>query len=175
MNILAIDPGIENLGYALLEVKDSRLYLKDWNILNTQSFSELPEKLTFLFQKLQDLIKLNKPKIIVIETAFIKKFPLSGSGLLYSQSIVFLLAGLFKIPIKSYSPSEIKKNLTQNGKARKRELFNFIKLLFENQVIVFRNSQSEKDFWNENYSSLISHKLDALALALTYILENKII
>ncbi|MCX8041339.1 MAG: crossover junction endodeoxyribonuclease RuvC [Thermodesulfobacteriaceae bacterium] len=175
MKVLGLDPGIDNFGYALLEVKNSKLLLKNWDTLVTHSFSEISEKLAFLFKSLQELLEINRPEIIVTEKAFNQRLSLSEKGLFQSQALVLLLGGLFKIPVKSYSPSEIKKTLTQKGNAQKRELFDLIKLLFKNHFIVFNNSQLEENFFKENYSFKISHKIDALAIALTYIVENKLI
>lgn len=175
MKVLGLDPGIDNFGYALVEIKNSKLFLKNWDVLVTNSFPDISEKLAFLFKKLQELLEINRPEIIVTEKAFNQRLSFSEKGLFQSQALVLLLGGLFKIPVKSYSPSEIKKTLTQKGNAKKRELFNFIKLLFKNHFIVFNNSQLEKNFFKENYFSKNSHKIDALAIALTYIVENELI
>ncbi len=174
MKILGIDPGVDNLGYAFVEVKNNCLFLKNWDILITTQLSEISEKLAYLFRNLQKLIEMEFPEIIVLEKIIPKRHGLCENGVFHSYGVVLLLAGLFKIPVKTYLPSEIKKALTQKGNVKKIELFNFIKLLFKNRLIIFDNPQLEKEFFKK-YSHKLSHKLDALASALTYILDSKLL
>jgi len=160
MKILGIDPGINNLAYALLEIKNDYYELKDWQTLNTKKCKKITEKLAYLFNNLKDFIKESKPDIIGIEETFTKKYSKAGSRLSQAQAIALLVAGLYNIPIKLLNPLEIKKFLTRYGKAEKEEIFHILNLFFKEGLIKYQFDLNPDP-----------HKIDALAIALILALE----
>ena len=160
MKILGIDPGINNLAFALLEIKNGSYELKDWETLNTKKCKNLIEKLTYLFNRLKETVTKFKPDIIGIEDTFAKTYPRAGSTLAQAQAIALLVAGLHNIPVKTYHPSEIKKFFTQYGKAQKEDIYHILNLFFKEKIVNF-NFELKPD----------SHKIDALAIALILALE----
>ncbi|RKX60721.1 MAG: hypothetical protein DRP29_02120 [Thermodesulfobacteriota bacterium] len=163
MKILGIDPGLNNLAYAILETNGNYCILKDWDTFNTQKIKDLPVKLSYLYLKLEEIIKTWAPDLIVIEEIFTKTYSFASAKLIHAQTIAFLLAGLHQIPIKTYHPNKVKKFFTQNGKAGKEEMSYSLNLLFQNQIIKKQTDKKEDN-----------HKIDALALALIPVLENLI-
>uniref|UniRef100_A0A7V4JQ16 Holliday junction nuclease RuvC n=1 Tax=Thermodesulfobacterium geofontis TaxID=1295609 RepID=A0A7V4JQ16_9BACT len=160
MKILGIDPGINNLAFALLEIKNDFYELKDWQTLNTKKCKNITEKLTYLFNNLKDFVEKSKPDIIGIEESFTKTYSKAGSRLSQAQAIALLVAGLYNIPVKLLNPSEIKKFLTQHGKAKKEEIFHILNLFFKEGIINYQFDLNPD-----------SHKIDALAIALILALE----
>lgn len=162
MKILGIDPGINNLAFALLEIKNGYYELKNWETFNTRCCKNLVEKLTYLFNNLKEIVEKFKPDIIGIEETFAKPYSKAGSRLAQAQAIALLVAGLYNIPVKIYHPSEIKKFFTQYGKAKKKDISHILDLFLKEKII---NSEFEL---NPD-----SHKIDALAIALILALELK--
>ncbi|PMP67331.1 MAG: hypothetical protein C0190_03505 [Thermodesulfobacterium geofontis] len=162
MKILGIDPGLNNLAFALLEVKNSSYKLKDWETLNTKNCKNLIEKLTYLFNHLKEVVEKFRPDIIGIEETFAKTYSKAGSRLAQAQAIALLVAGLYNIPVKIYHPSEIKKFFTQYGKAEKNDISHILNLFLKEKIIT-----SEFELKPD------SHKIDALAIALALALELK--
>ncbi|RKX61938.1 MAG: hypothetical protein DRP34_04965 [Thermodesulfobacteriota bacterium] len=160
MKILGIDPGIHNLAFALLEIKNSSYELKDWQTFNTKNCKTTVEKLTYLFNKLKETVERLKPDIIGIEEIFAKTYPKAGTKLAQAQAIALLIAGLYNIPVKTYHPLEIKKFFTQYGRAKKEEISHILNL-FLKEKIVKPKFELKPD----------SHKMDALAVALILALE----
>jgi len=160
MRILGIDPGINNLAFALLEVKNETYQLKDWQTLNTKNQKNIPEKLAYIFNKLKEIVEDFKPDIMGIEETFAKTYPRAGSRLAQAQAIALLVAGLYNIPVKTYHPTEIKKILTKYGRAEKKDISHILNLFLKENII-------NSDFGLKSDS----HKMDALAIALTLALE----
>lgn len=160
MKILGIDPGINNLAFALIEIKNGIYELIDWNSFSTKRYKNLVEKLTYLFNRLKETVLEFKPDIIGIEEVIAKTYPQAGSRLAQAQAIALLIAGLHNIPVKIYHPLEIKKFFTQYGKADKENIFHILNLLLKEKFVI-SNFELKPD----------THKIDALAIALIIALE----
>ncbi len=160
MKILGIDPGLNNLAYAFLEVEKSFYKLKDWQTFNTKNLKNISDKLVYLYNGLKNIIENYQPDYIALEEVFAKTYPTASAKLAQAQAIVLLIAGLYKIPVKIYHPSEIKKIFTQNGKAKKDAISRVFNLFFKNGILEVETLQKEDN-----------HKIDALALALLLALE----
>ncbi len=155
MKILGIDPGLHNLAFAFLKVKNGIPELKIWDTFTTDKLKTDVEKLTYLFNSLKDTIKKLKPDIIGVEDIFVKPYSKAGTKLAQAQAIALIIAGLYQIPIKVYHPLEIKKFFTQYGKSKKEELSHLLNLLIKEKII-----KVKKDLKPD------PHKMDALAIAL---------
>ncbi len=160
MKILGIDPGLNNLAYAFLEVEKSSYKLKDWQTFNTKNLKNISDKLVYLYNGLKNIIEKYQPDYIALEEIFVRTYPTTSAKLAQAQAIILLIAGLYKIPVKMYHPSEIKKIFTQNGKAKKDAISRVFNLFFRNGILEVETLQKEDD-----------HKIDALALALLLALE----
>ncbi len=155
MKILGIDPGLHNLAFAFLEIKNEIPELKTWETFTTNKLKTDIEKLTYLFNSLKKIVKKIKPDIIGVEDVFVKPYSKAGTKLAQVQTIVLIIAGLYQIPIKVYHPLEIKKFFTQYGKSKKEDLSHILNLLIKEKIVKVK----------ENFNP-DPHKMDALAIAL---------
>lgn len=162
MKILGIDPGLNNLAFALLEIKNGSYELKGWDTLTTKNYKNLTEKLAYLFNHLREVVEKFRPDIIGIEETFAKTYSKAGSRLAQAQAIALLVAGLYNIPVKIYHPSEIKKFFTQYGRAGKKDISHILNLFLKEKIVI-SEFELKPDY----------HKIDALAIALVLALELK--
>ena len=119
--ILGVDPWIRKLGYALikpdLEIVDAGILLLDEKFPNREaSFKRMLEIYKFFYK----LIKLNKIKSISIEKLFFTKFNQSNAEFVYGVRGILIMLGIQNnINIFEYTPMQLKKYVTANGKAEK--------------------------------------------------------
>jgi crossover junction endodeoxyribonuclease RuvC len=163
MKILGIDPGINNLAFALLEVENGSYKLRDWKTISTKKQRTLSEKLVYIFDSLKETVENFRPDIIGVEETFAKVYPRAGSRIAQAQAIALLVAGLYNIPVKTCHPTEIKKFFTQYGRAGKKDISHVLNL-FLKENLISSELNSEPD----------SHKMDALAITLILALELQI-
>lgn len=156
MKILGVDPGLLNLGYALIDAEDKKLNLIKAETIKAPLKKSLSQRLFFLYKAFKDLLKIERPDFLVIEEPIPKVNPYSSAKIFQAQAIVLIIAEEESIPIRSYNPSFWKKYLCGNGGATKDEVKKFLKAFIGKEI-----DAKIKD----------EHTSDALAMALVLALE----
>lgn len=130
--ILWIDPGVRKLGYALIEknlsVVDSGILLLEkkspTRIDQFQRMKEIEEYFT-------KLIKKYKIQTMCMEKLFFTKFNQNNAEFVFGiRAILITLCLKNNIKIKEFTPIELKKFITGNGKAEKKLVQNCIMKLY---------------------------------------------
>lgn len=119
--ILGIDPGVRKLWYALIQAD---LSIVDAGILlqnqKSPTRDDQFERMVQIYDFFENLLKNNTIQIVSIEKLFFTKFNQNNAEFVYG--IRWALIMLFtknSIPIKEFTPIEVKKYITGTGKAEK--------------------------------------------------------
>jgi crossover junction endodeoxyribonuclease RuvC len=146
MTILGIDPGFARMGCAVLE--------NDKIIYSTCLISDknLPQekRLLSLGKKVEEIIKKYNPDVLAIEKIFFGKNQKTALQISEVRGMIFYLAASKKIPIKEFTPLQVKISLTGYGRAEKQQVQKMV------QVILKTKEMSKQD-----------DEIDAIAIALT--------
>lgn len=131
--ILGIDPGIKKLWYALIQ---SNLEIIDAGILELEAkkFDRVVQyqRMLEIHDFFENLILKNKIKKIVMEKYFITSFNLKNAEFIYGmRGVILTLALKHNIEILEYTPIELKKRITWNGKASKELMQKFVTKYFQ--------------------------------------------
>lgn len=129
MRVLAIDPGYDRLGVAILEKKDNKELLLYSDCLQSNPKDALPERLLALGNALQGLIELYKPTALGIETLFFNKNQKTAIGVAQARGIIIFLAKQSGCTVYEYGPQEIKIAVTGYGKSDKKAVIDMVKRL----------------------------------------------
>lgn len=121
MIILGIDPSLNSTGWGLIKKDQSKLIFISSGILVPPS-TNIPEKLYFISQNIAEIIKSNNPKKIAIEETFVNLNPQSSLKLGLVRGAIIVTAMQHDIDVIEVSPNFIKKTVTGNGKAEKRQV-----------------------------------------------------
>lgn len=127
MIALGIDPGIERMGYAVIDdcnIVSSGLISTKKNLLNE-------ERLYDIFNDLKALVEKFKPELIVTETLFFSKNVKTASIISEVRGIIKLTAATFKLKYIELSPLQIKMALTGYGKANKKQIEKSVQLILK--------------------------------------------
>ena len=131
--ILGIDPWIKKLWYALIQpdlkiVEAGILEMDPKKFDRIEQYSRMLEIHNF-FEK---LIKTHKIKKISMEKYFVTSFNLKNAEFVYGMRWVILTLALKNnIEVEEYTPIELKKRITWNGKADKKLVQKFIAKLYK--------------------------------------------
>jgi crossover junction endodeoxyribonuclease RuvC len=125
--ILAIDPGYDRCGAAIIQTGAATTVLHSWCI-STDKKQSLSERYAFIFKALDGAINEYRPDAIAVETLFFSVNKKSAMAVAEARGIVITLAGLHAIPLIELSPQEVKQGITGSGNADKAAVQKMVQL-----------------------------------------------
>ena len=133
MKVLAIDPGYDRLGVAIMEYDD----LGKENIIFstcvlTDKKNELSDRLFSMGVAVERLIKEFKPDTVGIETLFFNKNIKTAIGVAQARGIILYLAKSAGLTVYEFGPQEIKVAVTGYGNSDKTAVYDMINRLVVN-------------------------------------------
>ena len=131
MRILGIDPGTVAMGYGVLESRDDKTTLIDYGVLTTKARSPIGERLSFMYNKLLEIISKSQPDAVAIEQPFVAKNVKSALAIGKAQAIAILAAANKGIPSYEYTPTQIKQRVANYGASSKEQIQEMVRLQLE--------------------------------------------
>ena len=135
--ILGIDPGTNNLGFAIIELDKSLhsgIRIIEIGVVSMGHFDDQQTKLRYIFEQVQDLIVQHKPTEMAIEAPFFGKNVQSMLKLGRAQGVAIASAMTNGLGITEYSPKKIKKAVTGNGNASKEQVAGMLENIFRQKL-----------------------------------------
>lgn len=152
MKLLAIDPGYERIGIAILEkptgAKETLLYS---DCFKTSAKLTFAERLVLIGDEIERVIKKYKPTVLAIEKLYFAKNTTTAMGVAEARGVIIYHAAKYDCTVYEYTPMEIKVAVTGYGKASKDNI------TFMTQKLI----DTPKD------KKMIDDELDAIAVGLT--------
>lgn len=129
MRVLAIDPGFDRLGVAVIERELGKENLLHSACLTSVRGTPLPERLVDLGTGLTGIIKKYEPTNLAIETLFFNKNVKTAIDVAQARGMVLYLARSAGCLIHEYSPQQVKVAVTGYGASDKTAVFSMVKRL----------------------------------------------
>ena len=145
------------MGYGALVLRGNQPVLLAAGALGLGRDGPAPARLGGLRQDLDELFRKLRPAMIVVEKAFAGKNMASAIRMGEGRGVALSCAAVSGAEIREYTPAEIKKALTGNGRAPKQQV--------AAMVAAQLGEQSE---------GLRHDATDALAMALTWVYRRKL-
>ena len=128
MRILGIDPGTITMGYGVIETQGDEVTLVDYGALSTKKSSPIGERLSYLYNKLREIISHYQPDNVVVEQPFLAKNVRSALAIGRAQAVAMLAATNDGIPVYEYTPTEIKQSVADYGASSKEQIQEMVRL-----------------------------------------------
>lgn len=125
--ILAIDPGYDRCGLAIVEY-DTEPKLIFSKCIETNKKDAHQNRLLFIFEAIKSEVERCKPDFIALETLFFSVNKKTVIKVSEARGIAVLLAGIFKIELIEMSPQEVKQAMTGVGNADKKQVKKMVQL-----------------------------------------------
>ncbi|MFZ3043946.1 MAG: crossover junction endodeoxyribonuclease RuvC [Minisyncoccia bacterium] len=125
MRILAIDPGYDRLGVAVIEGDPSRPSLI-WSDCILPEKGRREERLAHVWNAVSEAIKTYAPGMLAIETLFFSINKKTAIGVAEARGAILSAAGVAGLPVVEYSPQQIKLAVTGHGGADKSAVAHMI-------------------------------------------------
>ena len=129
MRVLAIDPGYDRIGVAVIEKKDNVEKLIHSECITTDKKEALLDRLFDLGTHIEKLLAHYKPNALAIETLFFNTNQKTGIGVAQARGIIIFLALKARCTVYEYGPQEIKVAVTGYGKSDKKAVIAMLKRL----------------------------------------------
>ncbi len=117
MVILGIDPGSNRIGYAVLE-KSKGLRLIKAGVIEIKSRSKT-FKYTSLAENIESILKKYRPDLAAVEKIYFSKNQKTVIEVAGAIGIILYVISRKRIPLREYTPPQIKKAITGFGGADK--------------------------------------------------------
>ncbi len=156
MIILGIDPGLERMGYGVVNRQGSRLQVIDFGLIQTPRIA-LPDRIRIIHEATLRIIDERMPDAIATERLLFTVNKTTAMDVAKALGVVLLASSIRGIPLTEYSPPEVKQSVVGNGSADKKQVqFMVAKLLG------LKESPKPDDV------------ADALAIAITHAFRSRI-
>lgn len=128
--VLAVDPGYDRLGVAVVEGDPSKPVLV-WSDTILPPKGSRESRLAVVFSAIQEAIVEYTPTALAIETLFFTKNQTTGIGVAEARGAVLTAAGLASLPVIEVSPQHVKLAVTGYGNADKKAVLLMVPKLIQ--------------------------------------------
>jgi crossover junction endodeoxyribonuclease RuvC len=132
LRIIGIDPGSVLCGFGVIEKNKGKITVIEQGVIKAGKFNKnLYIRLKEIYSRLYQVVQRTQPDTAAFESLFYSKNAQSLMKLSHARASAILAAVNNDIPLKEYSPREIKKAVTGNGNASKEQVSYMVKSLLE--------------------------------------------
>ena len=154
--VLAIDPGFDRVGVAILIKENNKEKLLFSKCVETNRKEPQAKRLEQIGEEIKKIIKKWKPETLAIEKLFFNQNTTSAIRVAEARGVIIYESVCADLEIHEYSPQEIKLAVTGYGKAAKNEVQNMAMRLLGLSI-----------------KSKYDDEADAIALGLTHLASYK--
>ncbi len=156
MIILGIDPGSRITGYGVIDTSGRKPKYVDSGCIRMNTEDPMAKRLLTIFQGVDQLIALYRPKVLSIEEVFLHKNPQSALKLGQARGVAMCAAAMAELTVYEYAATRIKQTIVGNGHAQKEQVQHMV------QSLLKLNRKPQAD------------AADALAAALTHAFHSRL-
>ncbi|MFI5240997.1 MAG: crossover junction endodeoxyribonuclease RuvC, partial [Microgenomates group bacterium] len=132
-----------------------------WGLIETDKNGFKENRLQTIHEETLALLVKHKPDLFVIEKIFFASNAKTAIAVGQAQGVMLLAASKRKVKVAEYAPGTIKKMITGNGRANKKEVQQAIRKIFGAHIKSDKHKKTHFD-----------NAADALAIAMTHILKE---
>ena len=122
MQVIGIDPGLINTGWAVIEEDGPKIKFMGSGICRADNKKDMAARLVSILEQLRSVIQRFELASGAIEKAFVKSDPLAALKLGQARASAMIALGESKIEVSEYAPNYVKKIFTGKGHATKEEV-----------------------------------------------------
>ena len=128
MKIIAIDPGYDRCGVAVVSEENNKPVVLFSVCITSNKTDEQYLRLTSIYKQLESLLKKYKPTHLAIETLFFSVNKKTAIRVAEARGAILALAGLHNLSLVELSPQAIKIAMTGVGNATKEQVQKMVRL-----------------------------------------------
>lgn len=123
LRVMGIDPGLTRCGLSVVQAGRGRtVYPVSVGVVRTPSDAELSERLLRLSRAVGEWMDEYTPDVIAVERIFERGNVSTVMNTAHAVGVLILAAAERGLPVHMYTPSEVKKAISGNGRADKKQM-----------------------------------------------------
>jgi crossover junction endodeoxyribonuclease RuvC len=125
MRVLGIDPGMQLTGYGCVELAGitGRPVLREAGVLRFNARQAMEDRLAQLYEELSELLSELQPEQVAVEKLYAHyRHPRTAIIMGHARGVILLAINQAHLPVAHLPATEVKKSLTGNGHASKRQV-----------------------------------------------------
>ena len=156
MIIIGIDPGYAIVGVGVVEYKGNKFRPIEYTAITTPAGMNTVDRLKKIYDEMAMLIDKHKPDAMAIEELFFNSNQKTAINVAQARGVILIAAANKGVPVREYTPLQVKQSVTGHGRADKKQIQEMVKLILHLNVIPKPDDAA-----------------DALALAICHAHSNK--
>ena len=135
MRVMGIDPGLQNMGWGVIEVEGARIRHVANGIVHSRAADDLATRLLQLFEQMTTVVSEQNPDRAAVEQTFVNR---DGAGTLklgQARAVALIVPARAGIPVGEYAPNAVKKAVVGVGLAAKEQVEHMVRLQLPGVVI----------------------------------------
>jgi len=121
--VMGVDPGLISTGFGILEAGPGGVVVVDAGVISTRGGEPLEARLNALHRAVHRIIEVNRPRLVVVEDLYAEyRFPRTALLMAHARGVIYLAARQHAVPVTALAPAEVKRAVTGNGAAAKRQV-----------------------------------------------------
>ena len=156
MIIIGIDPGYAIVGVGVVEYKGNKFRPIEYTAITTPAGMNTIDRLKKIYDEMAMLIDKHKPDAMAIEELFFNSNQKTAINVAQARGVILIAAANKGVPVREYTPLQVKQSVTGYGRADKKQIQEMVKLILHLNVIPKPDDAA-----------------DALALAICHAHSNK--
>jgi len=157
MLILGIDPGTATTGYGLIDASRKSISVLDFGLIETDKNGDFGKRLININIQLNGILKKLNPDVVAMEKLFFATNVKTAMTVGRAMGVIVFTCAKNKKEVIEYAPGTIKKQITGNGRADKKDIQKSLRKLLGAKV---RSRVHKKTHFDNS--------ADALAVALCH-------
>ncbi len=122
MIVLGVDPGIANTGYGVVASVGSKLQALEFGVIETPSRTAAESRLAEIHADIGDLIERLEVDAVAVEDLYFGANVASAMAVGQARGVVLLAAGQHGVPVRAYTPQQVKAAVCGSGRADKQQV-----------------------------------------------------
>jgi crossover junction endodeoxyribonuclease RuvC len=129
MRILGIDPGSSLIGWGSLNADGKNYAVQDYGAFRTAPNIHNRDRVKDVFDFFSKLIKKLDPDCVAIEQLFFFKNAKTVMAVSEIRGVLLLAAAMSGVPVREFTPLQVKQAVTGYGRADKQQVQSMVKLI----------------------------------------------
>lgn len=129
MRILAVDPGLARVGWAVLESQGQSIKLVECGLVETPAGGDVPHRLCIIHEQLLVIARKHQAQQMAVEELFFAKNTTTAILVAQARGVILMVAHHVGIPVYEYKPNEVKLAVTSYGAADKIQVGSMVRMI----------------------------------------------